>query len=162
MSVKVLYFASARDLVAGLREESVELPSPLSVKDFIASTFERRPGLKKMADTMMVALNQEYVEVEDGQTMVKAGDEFAFIPPVSGGGEKDGHMRPGMDNDDTALRVVWSERDLEGLFKDLRHVEEGFRRFGNVTSFTDSCGFTWSKMSLEQSEATITRTRIAS
>ncbi|KAI9006913.1 hypothetical protein DFJ74DRAFT_712261 [Hyaloraphidium curvatum] len=92
MSVRILYFASARDAVDGVREEHVALPSTgdgevagMSVRDFVAWTVDRRPGLRKLLETILVALNEEYVELDDAETKVHSGDVFAFIPPVSGG-----------------------------------------------------------------------------
>lgn len=54
------------------------------MRSFVEWTMSRRPGLRTISETMMVALNQEYVE-KDSAILVKPDDEFAFIPPVSGG-----------------------------------------------------------------------------
>ena len=86
---KVLYFASARD-ATGLSSESISIPETCESKSLsIADLFEllelRHPKLKqkKILASVAVAVNLEYVEIEEG--MVRAGDEVAIIPPVSGG-----------------------------------------------------------------------------
>ena len=45
----------------------------------------RHPRLKqkKILSSVAVAINLEYVDLEEGR--IRAGDEVAIIPPVSGG-----------------------------------------------------------------------------
>lgn len=111
-----MYFASARDLVGGIKEESVPLPtaSPtdgMVVKDFVEFNLQRHPNLRKLAETMMVALNQEYVEKDAEDEVVRPGDEFAFIPPVSGGGSKDDEKRKGLELEQSQ-RIVYEARSM--------------------------------------------------
>ena len=97
-----------------MREETVELPNAggMSVGAFVDWNLGRRPGLKTISETMMFALNQEYVE-RDSADLVKPGDEFAFIPPVSGGGEAPLPGRRGLDADDLRLLTVWEGDDVD-------------------------------------------------
>lgn len=57
----------------------------MSIADLFELLESRHPKLKqkKILASVAVAVNLEYVEIEEG--MVKAGDEVAIIPPVSGG-----------------------------------------------------------------------------
>ncbi len=83
--MKVLYFAWLRQKV-GRGEESVELPGTVrTIGDLVVWLAARGGGYADaFADLKRVraALNQERV---DFTTPVKAGDEVAFFPPVTGG-----------------------------------------------------------------------------
>ena len=81
MVVKVLFFASCRDLV-GTSEASISLPDRARVTDLFARLAEEHPRLQKMEASLMVSVNQAYV---DRTRRLSDGDEVAFIPPVSGG-----------------------------------------------------------------------------
>lgn len=77
--IKVLLFAAFEEAV-GQREVTLEETS-LSVaqlKKKLASDYQGLPSLEHV----MIAVNEEYVE-ED--TIIKANDTVAIIPPVSGG-----------------------------------------------------------------------------
>lgn len=71
--------------MAGTKETSLQLPGDKSstskLRKFIV---EKLPGLRPVAATVTLALNQEYVDPERDVTL-KDGDEVAFIPPISGG-----------------------------------------------------------------------------
>lgn len=81
MQVKVLFFGRLRDLV-GSAEEQVELPAGASVADLSAHFRQLVPRWSEFQTSLAVAVNQEYAEAE---ARLKAGDEVAFLPPVSGG-----------------------------------------------------------------------------
>ena len=81
MNIKVLFFGQLRELV-GASEESVELPAGASVADLISHYQQRVPRLGEFRPSLAVAVNQEYA---DAAAALRAGDEVAFIPPVSGG-----------------------------------------------------------------------------
>jgi molybdopterin converting factor small subunit len=57
----------------------------VSVSDVLAAVEKLHPRLKerKLLTSVAVAVNLEYVDLVEGR--VKAGDEVAIIPPVSGG-----------------------------------------------------------------------------
>jgi molybdopterin converting factor subunit 1 len=83
--MRVLYFAWVKQRV-GLGEE--EVAPPASVQDvagLIAWLSERSPGHAAafaQAKQIRAAVNQEFAGPE---APVKAGDEIAFFPPVTGG-----------------------------------------------------------------------------
>ena len=81
MDVKVLFFASIRDLV-GEREQTVSVPEGASVADLLSELAGRHPRFGEMERSLMVSVNQEYVERD---RVLTDGDEVALIPPVSGG-----------------------------------------------------------------------------
>ena len=81
MTVKVLFFASCRDLV-GASEQEMTLEEGSTVADLISGIASEHARFIEMAPSLMVSVNHNYVERE---TELHDGDEIAFIPPVSGG-----------------------------------------------------------------------------
>ena len=82
MKAKVRFFARLAEL-AGTRETEVELGEGLSVAEAFRALCRRFPGLADHAHSLMYAVNAEYVSADHP---LRAGDELALIPPVSGGG----------------------------------------------------------------------------
>jgi len=81
MHIRVLFFGVLRDL-AGSSSETVEVRDDASVKDVLAYFEARLPALKQSLSSVAVAVNQTYAGPE---TKLKADDEIALLPPVSGG-----------------------------------------------------------------------------
>jgi molybdopterin synthase sulfur carrier subunit len=83
--MKLLYFAWLRSKI-GTAEERVELPSEVAtVGDLLVWLKARGPNFAealKDLSIVRVAVNQEYVA--PGHP-VRAGDEVALFPPVTGG-----------------------------------------------------------------------------
>jgi molybdopterin synthase catalytic subunit len=79
--IRVLFFGSLRD-VAGAREDSLEMPSGAALSAVFEHYSARFPRLKDMAASVVLALNQEF---SSPSSLLKEGDEVAFLPPVSGG-----------------------------------------------------------------------------
>ena len=81
MTVKVLFFAQARDH-AGAAHDSLELGENARVADALTLLRERHPGLAPLWPHLAIALNGELVA---GEAAIPAGAELALLPPVSGG-----------------------------------------------------------------------------
>jgi molybdopterin synthase sulfur carrier subunit len=83
--VKILYFAWMRGKT-GIGEEDVTPPAEVTdVAGLVRWLKTRGPGFEDAFQNMEVvraAVNQEFVELD---APVKAGDEVAFFPPVTGG-----------------------------------------------------------------------------
>jgi len=79
--VKVLFFGRFRELT-GLAEEAGDLPAGATLAQVFAHYAERYPKLAEFRASMVVSRNQEFAAWD---TRVSAGDEIAFLPPVSGG-----------------------------------------------------------------------------
>ena len=79
--VKVLFFATLRDYI-GAKSVELEIPKGSTVLGLTNMLLATYPGLEKVKDSMMAAINREYAE--DGQ-VIPEGAEIAFFPPVSGG-----------------------------------------------------------------------------
>ncbi len=82
--LNVLYFASLRETV-GMANEQISLPVPAEVSALIAA-LRARGGVWSEAlgadKRWRVAVNQEMAAMN---TPLKAGDEVAIFPPVTGG-----------------------------------------------------------------------------
>jgi molybdopterin synthase sulfur carrier subunit len=85
MKVRVLYFAGLREQL-GTGVEELELPSGVSTVAGLRSHLMQRGGAWKnvFADKKLVrvAVNQDMAQPVSA---IKAGDEVAFFPPVTGG-----------------------------------------------------------------------------
>jgi|TARA_R110002095_G_scaffold31756_2_gene30410 molybdopterin synthase sulfur carrier subunit len=77
MSIKVLYFASLKELFGRSGEElnSANISTVADVWRQVSSGYE-------VSQSVLNSVNQEYAELT---TSVKPGDEVAFFPPVTGG-----------------------------------------------------------------------------
>lgn len=82
MNVNVLLFARLRR-EAGIETTSVELPTQSTVRDLAARVeTDHRVSLSGC----MVAVNEQYAMPD---TILREGDEVAFLPPVAGGSDED-------------------------------------------------------------------------
>ncbi len=77
MSIKVLYFASLRERL-GCSEELISEDGLSTVGD----VWQRVSDGKNVTQQVLYSINQEYAQAD---SLVKAGDEVAFFPPVTGG-----------------------------------------------------------------------------
>ncbi len=84
MNVKVLFFAGLRESL-GVASDSVRLLPGIdtagALRDLIAARGEPWAALVTMKN-LRVAVNQQMVGLD---APIKAGDEVAFFPPVTGG-----------------------------------------------------------------------------
>lgn len=84
MKLKVLYFASLREALGSSGEE-IELPAGVgttgALRDHIIRRGEPWDALAR-ARNLRCAVNQAMVGFD---ATIKAGDEVAFFPPVTGG-----------------------------------------------------------------------------
>ncbi|CAF0764639.1 unnamed protein product [Brachionus calyciflorus] len=84
ISIKVLFFGKARDLV-GVGQKDVDiLHSNLKANEFLEIIISKFPRLEEIKSSTKLSLNEEYVEMNDVLSL-KSGDEIAVIPPISGG-----------------------------------------------------------------------------
>ena len=85
MKVKVLYFASIREKL-GKDAEDLELPAGVATIAGLRSYLQRLGSSYENAFSkkalLRAAVNQDMVQ---GEAAIRAGDEVAFFPPVTGG-----------------------------------------------------------------------------
>lgn len=81
MRVKILFFASARELTG---ETSIYLDlEEGTLSDTLPGKLQRLyPDLDIERDRMSIAINQVYIQEP---TVLKEGDTIAILPPISGG-----------------------------------------------------------------------------
>ena len=83
MHIRVLFFGMLKDL-AGRESDSLSLPDEATLADVLSHYQERIPQLKEFISSLATSVNQEYASPD---TRLKANDEVALLPPVSGGSQ---------------------------------------------------------------------------
>lgn len=95
----ILYFAAASSYTD---RSSEQLPAPLPIRSLFSTLESKYPGITfKVLKSCAVTVNLEYVEIDhdstenlgvnakesenEGDGMIRAGDEVGIIPPVSSG-----------------------------------------------------------------------------
>ncbi len=81
MRVRVLFFGMLKD-VTGFSTEQIDLPEPANLRTVWDAYAARFPRMEELKPHLRLALNHEF---SDLAASVAAGDEVAFLPPVSGG-----------------------------------------------------------------------------
>ena len=81
MKVRLLFFAVLRD-IAGVDARELVLAEGTTARDVWQSLRHEFAKLADYVQPPMIAVNEAYAEPE---TVLREGDELAFIPPVAGG-----------------------------------------------------------------------------
>ena len=81
MKVQLLFFAVLRD-IAGTDVRELVLSDGTTARDVWQSLRAEFAKLADYAQPPMIAVNESYAEPD---TILRDGDELAFIPPVAGG-----------------------------------------------------------------------------
>src|SRR5215471_9472505 len=83
MRVRVLFFGQLKEIV-GIAEEYADLSDGARVEDLFERYGRRFPKLSEFRPSIAASVNQEYAS---WRASLEAGDEVAFLPPVSGGSD---------------------------------------------------------------------------
>jgi molybdopterin converting factor subunit 1 len=89
IAVTVLFFGAARDAV-GQGEVRFVLKGGETAATAFEQVLDRYPDLRRFGRSLLLAVNQEYVQGELVNRPVQDGDELAVFPPVSGGSAEAG------------------------------------------------------------------------
>ncbi|HEX6087214.1 MAG TPA: molybdopterin converting factor subunit 1 [Thermoanaerobaculia bacterium] len=81
MTVRLLFFAVLRD-IAGTDQRELALVEGTTAHDVWQSLRGEYAKLSDYTQPPMIAINETYATPE---TVLRDGDELAFIPPVAGG-----------------------------------------------------------------------------
>ncbi len=81
MRVRVLFFGRLKEIV-GCAEEEAEVSEGARVEDLFLRFERRHPEFANFRGSAVAAVNQQFAE---WRRPLSAGDEVAFLPPVSGG-----------------------------------------------------------------------------
>ena len=90
--VRLLFFGAARDTV-GHSDTTLSLPNSTTAAVAFEHVVENFPGLRRFGRSLLFAINEEYAAPD---REVRAGDELAVFPPVSGGSA--GALSPSQDD----------------------------------------------------------------
>jgi MoaE-MoaD fusion protein len=82
MRVRVLFFGRLKEIV-GREQDDADISEGTRVSDLFERYGKQFPKLAEFRESIAASRNQEYC---DWKTALAAGDEVAFLPPVSGGG----------------------------------------------------------------------------
>ena len=107
MQVRILFFGMLKDL-AGLSAESLEVRDGAVLADVLAHYEKRVPELRELLPSVAMSINREYAKPE---APLHAGDEIAFLPPVSGGAGK--------------VFIVREKIDPDGIIQGIKRPEDG-------------------------------------
>jgi molybdopterin synthase catalytic subunit/molybdopterin converting factor small subunit len=113
MRVQVLFFGILKDAV-GKSSDSVELPEGSSLGDLLELCASSSSQLKNALPSLAASVNQEYAGPE---TKLKAGDEIALLPPVSGGADDLRELRH--------ASIVRDRIDTQGIIEKIKCPEDG-------------------------------------
>jgi MoaE-MoaD fusion protein len=111
--VRVLFFGQLKDIV-GLSQDDAELSDGSRVEDLFERYGRQFPKLAEFRPSVAASVNQEYA---GWRAPLSAGDEVAFLPPVSGG------QQAAIAED--IFRLVRTPIHSEQLAENLKAPEDG-------------------------------------
>lgn len=118
MLIRVLFFGMLKDLV-GQSTATVELPEGARVQDLLSHYAGRFPRLGEMLPALALSVNQEYSR---GDRLLRAGDEVALLPPVSGGSGVPGSAEPGPGS---RVQIVRERITTQDVLEQCKLPEDG-------------------------------------
>jgi molybdopterin synthase catalytic subunit len=95
--------------VVGKSSESIDLPEGAKVRDVLSHYTAEVPRLEGVMASLAVAVNQHYSQ---SGALLKAGDEVALLPPVSGGSK-------------TCASIVRARIDTQAVLDGIKHGDDG-------------------------------------
>jgi len=119
MRVRVLFFGQLKDIV-GRTEDTAELGEGERVEDLFARYGQRYPELAKFRGSVAASVNQA---LADWRSPLAAGDEVAFLPPVSGGEASSGTT--GVQRAKEFVELVREPIRVAELVAELKLPEDG-------------------------------------
>lgn len=84
VKIQVLFFAKARELLRS-SESEIQVHPSISVQGLYQILEETWSDLAKLNRSFALALNEEYLSLEQTNLNLSTGDVLAVIPPISGG-----------------------------------------------------------------------------
>lgn len=116
MRVRVLFFGQLKDIV-GRAEDAAELGEGALVEDLFARYGQRYPELARFRSSVVASVNEAFA---DWRSPLAAGDEVAFLPPVSGGSEA-----AGLERKRLVVELVREPIRIAELVAELKSPEDG-------------------------------------
>ncbi len=113
MRVRVLFFGQLKD-ITGLSHDDAELYEGARVEDLFERYGRKFPKLADFRASIAASVNQEYAT---WRAPLSAGDEVAFLPPVSGG------QQPAVEQD--LIRIIRIPIRPDEILSSLKAPEDG-------------------------------------
>ena len=114
MRVRVLFFGQLKEIV-GAAEESAELSEGARLEDLYERYGRKFPRFAEFRDSIAASINQEYAGT---RSLLAHGDEVAFLPPVSGGGQQ-------VASCEDTFRIVREPIRVSEIVESLKAPEDG-------------------------------------
>ena len=108
MEIRVLFFGGLKDLM-GTTGESLRVADAATLSDVLRHYEAKVPRFVDYASSLAMSVNQEYAGLD---TPLQAGDEVAFLPPVSGGAAP-------------RAAIVYEKIDSESVVRGLKQPADG-------------------------------------
>jgi molybdopterin converting factor subunit 1 len=123
MRVRVLFFGVLKE-VAGKAADEIDVRDGASVRDVLLHYQSQIPQLKSSLSSIALAVNQQYAGAD---TILKANDEVALLPPVSGGAVDAAGETPAgqLAERPRSTSIVRETIDTTGIVSRLKHGEDG-------------------------------------
>jgi|ERR1700733_7011328 molybdopterin converting factor subunit 1 len=123
MRVRVLFYGQLRD-ITGVTSEDAELSDGARVEDLFERYGRKFPKLAEFRTSIAASVNQEYA---GWSAQLTAGDEVAFLPPVSGGQQTGGEMTAAQSTtaEGDVIQLVREPIRAQGLLDALKAPEDG-------------------------------------
>ena len=123
MRVRVLFFGVLKEL-AGKSADEIELLEGSRVSDVLQHYLTQAPEIGNLFSSIALAVNQQYAGPD---TILKASDEVALLPPVSGGAiGAAGETRAGQPAGRRRYASIIRETiDVPGIVSRLKQGEDG-------------------------------------
>jgi MoaE-MoaD fusion protein len=118
MQVRVLFFGVLKDLM-GRSSEALTLPDQATARDVIEHYEQRVSSLKGALSSIAISVNQQYAQPSD---RLRAGDEVALLPPVSGGTTSPQNSSRAMAN---GVSIVHEKIDSASVLAEIKRPEDG-------------------------------------
>lgn len=118
MQVKVLFFGMLKDLT-GHASDVLDLPEGATLADLRDQCERTTPGLKHLAGSLAMSVNQEFALPD---VKLKAGDEIAWLPPVSGGSGDGTTARRGAGKQ---VAIIREKIDTQQALEEIKRPEDG-------------------------------------
>jgi len=114
MQIRILFFGALKELI-GRSEETIDLPEGARVNDALIRFADRHAQFDAIRPSLAVSVNQEYAGID---RVLVAGDEVAFLPPVSGGAPKPAVLRG-------EVQIVRDAISTPTILERLKRPEDG-------------------------------------
>lgn len=122
MQVRVLFFGVLKEL-AGKSADVIELQDGSCVRDVLVHYSLQVPKLESCLPSVALAVNQRYA---DPETTLKANDEVALLPPVSGGAAGAAGETPQHPKEcHRYASIVRETIDTPAITSRLKHADDG-------------------------------------